>query len=83
MAECALNKKDAGRTPAGSPDPEWTAVAAGALTVAGQWRNLTAFPSILAIRVVDELRHGGAATMSSNQFPRHQHYGSRGCARAL
>jgi hypothetical protein len=25
---------------------------AGALTVAGQWRNFTAFPSILAIAVV-------------------------------
>jgi len=26
---------------------------AGALTVAGQWRNFTAFPSILANTIVD------------------------------
>ena len=29
-----------------------TGIEAGALTVAGQWRNFTAFPSILAIAVV-------------------------------
>jgi hypothetical protein len=32
--------------------PESTVTEAGALTVAGQWRNFTAFPSILAITVV-------------------------------
>ena len=32
---------------------ESTGTKAGALTVAGQWRNFTAFPSILAIAVVD------------------------------
>jgi hypothetical protein len=31
---------------------ETTVIEAGALTVAGQWRNFTAFPSILAISVV-------------------------------
>ncbi len=31
---------------------ETTVMQAGALTVAGQWRNFTAFPSILAISVV-------------------------------
>jgi hypothetical protein len=30
-----------------------TRVKAGAFTVAGQWRNFTAFPCILAIAVVD------------------------------
>jgi hypothetical protein len=30
-----------------------TEAEAGALTVAGQWRNFTAFPSILAIILVD------------------------------
>jgi hypothetical protein len=30
-----------------------TRAEAGALTVAGQWRNFTAFPSILTIAVVD------------------------------
>jgi len=32
---------------------ETTDLRAGALTVAGQWRNFTAFPSILAIAVVN------------------------------
>jgi hypothetical protein len=31
---------------------QWTVMEAGALTVAGQWRSFTAFPSILAIAVV-------------------------------
>jgi hypothetical protein len=42
-----------------------TGIEAGALTVAGQWRNFTAFPGILAIAVVkcaaraeQPLRHG-------------------------
>jgi hypothetical protein len=35
-----------------SPAPNTTGGEAGALTVAGQWRNFTAFPSILAIAVV-------------------------------
>jgi hypothetical protein len=34
------------------PLPESTVAEAGALTVAGQWRNFTAFPSILAITMV-------------------------------
>jgi hypothetical protein len=32
--------------------PASTGTAAGALTVAGQWRSFTAFPSILAIAMV-------------------------------
>jgi ABC-type uncharacterized transport system permease subunit len=43
----------------GRKDPGWfpaltygTGLRAGALTVAGQWRSFTAFPSILAIAVV-------------------------------
>jgi len=35
------------------PSPDTTGSEAGALTVAGQWRNFTAFPSILAIAVVN------------------------------
>jgi hypothetical protein len=43
-----------GKTLAGSlPSPDRTGRWAGALTVAGQWRSFTAFPSILAIAVVD------------------------------
>jgi hypothetical protein len=34
-------------------DPNTTDTEAGALTVAGQWRNFTAFPSILAIAFVN------------------------------
>ncbi len=34
------------------PMTESTDIEAGALTVAGQWRSFTAFPSILAITVV-------------------------------
>jgi hypothetical protein len=44
----------------GRKDPGWfpalanrTSRAAGALTVAGQWRSFTAFPSILAIAVIN------------------------------
>jgi hypothetical protein len=33
--------------------PILTGAEAGALTVAGQWRNFTAFPSILTIAVVN------------------------------
>jgi hypothetical protein len=36
-------------------DRNTTDTEAGALTVAGQWRNFTAFPSILAIAVVNLL----------------------------
>ena len=36
-----------------SDDPNPTATEAEALTVAGQWRTFTAFPSILAIAVVN------------------------------
>jgi hypothetical protein len=46
-------------------NPNTTDTQRGALTVAGQWRNFTAFPSILAIAVVNyaalewqPLRHG-------------------------
>jgi hypothetical protein len=35
------------------PTTQKTVTEAGALTVAGQWRNFTAFPSILAITVVN------------------------------
>jgi hypothetical protein len=35
------------------PMPNRTGREAGALTVAGQWRNFTAFPSILVISVVN------------------------------
>jgi len=45
--------------------PNTTGTKEGALTVAGQWRNFTAFPNILAIAVVNyaalegqPLRHG-------------------------
>jgi hypothetical protein len=45
--------------------PNTTSTEAGALTVAGQWRNFTAFPNIRAIAVVNyaaleeqPLRHG-------------------------
>ena len=34
-----------------------TAEGTGALTVAGQWRTFTAFPSILAIAVVKKTAH--------------------------
>jgi hypothetical protein len=34
------------------PSPDTTGVEAGALTVAGQWRNFTAFPSILANSII-------------------------------
>ena len=37
--------------------PFMTGAAAGALTVAGQWRSFTAFPSILAIAVVNCAAH--------------------------
>jgi hypothetical protein len=37
------------------PLAETTADEAGALTVAGQWRNYTAFPNIQAIAVVDSI----------------------------
>jgi len=42
-----MRQKDSGWFPCS------TFVAQGALTVAGQWRNLTAFPNILAMIVVD------------------------------
>jgi len=41
---------------------------ADALTVAGQWRNFTAFPSILAIAVVGCAGAWAAAVMSWKQF---------------
>ena len=45
--------RDGGKSLAGSlPSPDKTGRWAGALTVAGQWRSFTAFPSILAIAVV-------------------------------
>jgi hypothetical protein len=36
----------------------------GALTVAGQWRNFTAFPSILTIEVVTLIARSWTARMS-------------------
>ena len=41
-----------------------TGTEAGALTVAGQWRTFTAFPSILAIAVMMAPHHEGAAIAS-------------------
>ena len=46
---------------------------AGALTVAGQWRSFTAFPSILAIAVMNWLTFAGTAAMAWNEFPHHEH----------
>jgi hypothetical protein len=43
------------------PQPNTTGGVAGALTVAGQWRSFTAFPSILAIAVVNCAALEGAA----------------------
>ena len=40
-----------------------------ALTVAGQWRSFTAFPSILAIAVVNCAALDGAAVMPWNRLP--------------
>jgi len=45
---------------------------AGALTVAGQWRNFTAFPSILAIAELNATAHKGAVWMPWNNFPRYE-----------
>ena len=42
------------------PSLESTMVLAGALTVAGQWRTFTAFPSILAIIVIKLTTRFGA-----------------------
>jgi hypothetical protein len=48
----------------------WTGPRQGALTVAGQWRNLTAFPSILAIAVVElHCFKLEAASISWKRFP--------------
>lgn len=44
MVVCAYVKKTLAELPVASC---WMAIAAGALTVAGQWRSFTAFPSIL------------------------------------
>jgi len=41
----------------------------GALTVAGQWRSFTAFPSILAIVVVNWQLRAGVTVMSWKRFP--------------
>jgi hypothetical protein len=45
-------------------DPNTTDTEAGALTVAGQWRNFTAFPSILAIVVLERAAHDPSAPKS-------------------
>ena len=50
-----------------------TVTGAGALTVAGQWRSFTAFPSILAIAVMNWLTFAGTAAMAWNEFPHHEH----------
>jgi len=41
---------------------------AGALTVAGQWRSFTAFPSILAIAVVGFAAPQGSSRYAMEQF---------------
>jgi hypothetical protein len=46
------NKKRPWLTSCPHPLSKSTVTEAGALTVAGQWRNFTAFPSILAITMV-------------------------------
>ncbi len=46
-----------------------TASKTGALTVAGQWRNFTAFPCILAIAVVYCWLRMGTGVMSWKHFP--------------
>ena len=48
-----------------------TAQEAGALTVAGQWRNFTAFPSILAIAVMSSIARSCASDqlMSWKRLP--------------
>jgi hypothetical protein len=46
-----------------------TAIKAGALTVAGQWRNFTAFPSILAITLVECVAQIWATLTPWNDFP--------------
>ena len=51
------------------PVNETTRTVAGALTVAGQWRSFTAFPSILAITVVKWMRKDRASVMPWNEFP--------------
>ena len=51
---------------------ERTGQCAGALTVAGQWRSFTAFPSILAIAVVGCAALEGAAGKAWNGFPCYQ-----------
>jgi hypothetical protein len=51
------------------PSIQSTMMLAGALTVAGQWRSFTAFPSILAITVVKWMRKDCAFVMSWNEFP--------------
>ena len=48
---------------------ESTVNRAGALTVAGQWRSFTAFPSILAITVVNCAAQTWAAVTPWNEFP--------------
>jgi hypothetical protein len=45
---------------------------AGALTVAGQWRSFTAFPSILAIAVVSCAALFEGSRNAWNRFPCHQ-----------
>ncbi len=48
--------------------PDTTGQAAEALTVAGQWRSFTAFPSILAIAEIDPLPINAAAKNYMEQF---------------
>ena len=62
-------------------DPGWfraladrTGRWAGALTVAGQWRSFTAFPSILAIAVVFMLPLSRGNLTAWKRLPYHEHF---------
>jgi hypothetical protein len=46
---------------------------AGALTVAGQWRNFTAFPNILAIAEWNVLLMCVSSLMAWKKFPCHEY----------
>jgi hypothetical protein len=59
--------RDGGRSLAGSLPCLYNGLRAGALTVAGQWRSFTAFPSILAIAVV-----GCAAVFEGSRYAMEQ-----------
>ena len=57
------------KNPGWFPAPAYTtAWVPGALTVAGQWRSFTAFPSILAIAVMSLLLRTGAVGRHGTTF---------------